>query len=136
MLNNPNLTTMRTTLILALLVVSAASLRAQDTTKVYSKPSGKDIYLPKDLHDNDFSRAQSQWSYARMAYTDNVVVFWEKPFGADPSTAPDLEGKNMKVDIPNLLDRVESFYIFFRDTLKFIGPGSKADRYRMMVMLN
>lgn len=127
---------MRTTLLLALLVVSAASLRAQDTTKVYSKPTGKDIYIPKDLKDNDFTRAQSQWSYARMAYTDDVVVFWEKPFGTDPATAPDLEGKNMKVDIPNLLDRVESFYLFFRDTLKFIGPGSKADRYRMMVMLN
>ena len=31
---------------------------------------------------------------------------------------------------------MESFYHFFRDTLKFSKPGSKCDKYRMMVMLN
>ncbi len=128
---------MRTTILtFGLFVMWACGLHAQDSTKVYQKPAGKDIYIPQDLKDNDFTRADSKWSYARMAYTDNVVVFWEKPFGPDPATAPDLEGKNMKVDIPNLLEQVESFYIFFRDTLKFIGPGSNADKYRMMVMLN
>lgn len=127
---------MRTILSILLLVTAAIPLHAQDTTKVYQKPAGKDIFIPQDLQDNDFTRADSKWSYARMAYTDDVVVFWEKPFGPDPANAPDLEGKNMKVDIPNLLNRVESFYTFFRDTLKFIGAGSKAEKYRMMVMLN
>lgn len=71
-----------------------------------------------------------------MAYTDDVIVFWEKSFGDDLSQAPDLDGHNMKVDLNNLLNRLQSFYDYFKYRLKFIQPGSKADHYRMMVMLN
>lgn len=99
-------------------------------------PPGKQLYIPQDLKANDFACDTSQWSYARMAYTDDIVVFWERPFGHDLSQAPDLEGHNMKVDIQNLLSRLQSFYNFYKHDLKFIKPGSKADRYRMMVMLN
>ncbi len=99
-------------------------------------PAGKQLYIPRDLKDNDFTQADSQWSFARMAYTDDVIVFWEKPFGQDLSQAPSLEGHNMKVDIYNLLGRLQTFYDFYKDDLKFIKPGSKADKYRMMVMLN
>lgn len=99
-------------------------------------PAGKEIYIPRDLKDNDFTQADSQWSFARMAYTDDVIVFWEKPFGQDLSQAPSLEGHNMKVDIYNLLGRLQTFYDFYKNDLKFIKPGSKADKYRMMVMLN
>ena len=99
-------------------------------------PEGKEIYIPKDLRSNDFTHADSKWSYARMAYTGDIIVFWERPFGPDLSQAPNLEGHNMKVDISNLLDRLQSFYDFYKHDLKFIKPGSKADKYRMMVMLN
>ena len=102
----------------------------------FKAPAGKEIYIPADLKDNDFSSPDSKWSYARCAYTDDVIVFWERPFGQDLSKAPDLEGHNMKVDIRNLLMRIQSFYNYYKDELKFIKPGSNADRYRMMVMLN
>lgn len=102
----------------------------------YQPPAGKEIYIPKDLKENDFTNADSKWSYARMAYTDNIVVFWEKGFGDDLSSPPPLEGHDMSVDLSNLLDKLESFYHFYRDELKFILPGSKSERYRMMVMLN
>ena len=102
----------------------------------FKAPAGKEIYIPADLKDNDFSSPDSKWSYARCAYTDDVIVFWERPFGQDLSKAPDLEGHNMKVDIRNLLMRIQSFYDYYKDELKFIKPGSNADRYRMMVMLN
>lgn len=101
-----------------------------------SAPPGKLIYIPKDLWNNDFTSPDSKWSYARMAYTDDVVIFWEKAFGDDPANAPDLDGHPMKVDIPNLLARLEDFYVYYRDTLEFVLPGSKSERYRMMVMLN
>lgn len=109
-------------------------LQAQSTT--YHAPRGKEIFIPQDLRDNDFTSADSKWSYARMAYSDDVIVFWEKPFGDDLSKAPSLEGHNMKVDIYNLLGRLQAFYDFYKHDLKFIKPGSKADKYRMMVMLN
>ena len=44
-------------------------------------PSGKEIYVPKDLQGMDLQNPDSKWSYHRMAYTDNFVIFWEKGFG-------------------------------------------------------
>ena len=113
------------------------SLQAQDTPSApgYKLPEGKEIYIPEELRDNDFTNKDSQWSYYRMACTPNVVCFWEKGFGDDLSKAPDLEGKPMTVDLDNLLARVEYFYNVYRDMMGFIMPGSKAERYRMMVML-
>ena len=108
--------------------------KSQEVT--LSPPSGKAIYIPKDLADNDFTCKDARYSYARMACTEDIVVFWEKPFGDDPAQAPDLEGQSMKVDIENLLKRTQGFYDYYKDTLKFILPGSNADKYRMMVMLN
>lgn len=96
----------------------------------------KEIYIPKELQKNDFENDSSKWSYQRMVKTPNFVVFWEKGFGNNLSKAPSLEGTDMTVDINNLTEKLESFYSYYKDTLKFIHPGSKADRYRMMAMLN
>ena len=116
------------------MVVSAATAEAQKN--LVTPPPGKKIFIPRELTDNDFTDPEATWSYDRMAYTDNVVVFWEKPFGKDPMQAPDLEGHNMKVDIDNLINKLDSFYVFFKDDLQFLRPHSKAETYRMMVMLN
>ena len=102
----------------------------------YQLPTGKEIYIPKELRSNDFTNKESKWSYYRMAYTPNVVCFWEKGFGDDLSKAPDLDGHKMTVDLDNLLSRVEYFYNVYRDMMGFLLPGSKAEKYRMMVMLN
>ena len=99
-------------------------------------PAQKQIYIPKALRSNDFSDDSSQWSWKRSAQTENLVFFWEKGFGDDPANPPRLEGHPMSFDIANLKDRVEGFYKYFRDTLKFSKPGSKADDYKMMVMIN
>lgn len=106
------------------------------TAQCEGKIDGKEIYIPKDLRDNDFTSDSSQWSYCRMATSENFVVFWQKGFGNDLSKAPDLDGHNMKVDLDNLIERLESYYVYYRDTLKFVLPGSKSEKYRMMVMLN
>ncbi len=117
-----------------------AALLALNVTGAWAQtlapPPGKAVYIPKDLWDNDFTDPESKWSYARMAYTDDVVLFWEKPFGDDLAKAPDLDGQPMTVDVDNLMQRIQSFYDFYRDSLQFILPGSKAETWRMMVMLN
>lgn len=97
---------------------------------------GKEIYIPKDLQGMDLTDTASVWSYHRLCCTDNLAIFWQKGFGNDLSNPPRLEGKEMKVDMKNLTEKLEHFYTFFRDTLQFTKPGSNSDRYRMMVMLN
>ncbi len=121
--------------LLSIAIVCTLALRAQNVELV-SLPPGKEIYIPKDLRGMDLQNPASRWSYHRMACTDNFVIFWEKGFGSDLANPPRLEGHEMKVDLPNLTEKLERFYRFFRDTLKFSRPGSKCDRYRMMVMLN
>jgi hypothetical protein len=123
--------------ILACVSAGLLGLQAQETqtSSGYAIPSGKEIYIPEELRDNDFTDRESTWSYYRMACTPNVVCFWEKGFGDDLSKAPDLDGLPMTVDLDNLLARVEYFYNVYRDMMGFLLPGSKAERYRMMVML-
>ncbi len=120
-------------LFIAFVLISHCST-AQNTAKI-PIPAGKAIYIPKDLRGMDLQDPDSRWSYHRMACTDNVVIFWEKGFGDDLSNPPRLTGQDMHVDLPNLMEKVESFYSFFRDVLRFSLPGSKCDKYRMMVML-
>lgn len=114
----------------------------------------KQIYQPKPAvaHDTsgfdediEFGWDAEKWDKSRMISTDNIVLFWAPGFGDNIAKAPDyLEIKengdtlrhNMKVDLPNLLSKLESFYGFFQDSLQFTKPGSKADQYKMMVMLD
>ncbi len=95
----------------------------------------KEIFVPKDLQAMDLNNPESEYCYERTAKTENFVIFWEKGFGADPASAPDLEGQDMKVDMENLKAKLETFYDYFYNTLGFAKKGSKCDRYRMMVML-
>lgn len=99
-------------------------------------PPGKAIYIPNDLKAMDLYDPESRWSYHRMDYTDNFVIFWEKGFGDDLANPPQLDGQSMKVDLPNLKEKLENFYRYFQQTLQFSKPGSKCDQYRMMVMIN
>ena len=102
-------------------------VQAQEQKSGYTLPEGKEIYIPKELRDNDFTSKESDWSYYRMACTPNVVCFWEKGFGDDLSKAPDLDGHPMTVDLNNLLSRVEYFYNVYRDMMGFLHRGSKAE---------
>ncbi|MGN1228255.1 MAG: DUF6055 domain-containing protein [Prevotella sp.] len=101
-----------------------------------SASAQKFIYIPKDLQQMNLLCDSSTWSYARMTCTDNFAIMWQKGFGYELSCPPSLDGKPMKVDIDNLKDKLESYYAFFRDSLQFTRKGSKAEKYRMMVMLN
>ena len=118
---------MRAKLLLFLLACSSFLSFAQQS---------KTIYIPQELRDNDFTNPESQWSYSRMAETPNVVLFWESGFGSDLLKAPDLDGHPMTVDLPNLLSRLEYFYQVYRDMMRFTLSGSKAEQYKMMVMLS
>ena len=94
------------------------------------------IFVPDSLKPYDFNKDDERWCWRHSAQTQNIVYFWEKPFGDNPQNPPSLEGYPMKFDLGNLQTQVERFYRFFRDTLKFSLPGSICDKYKMMVMVN
>ena len=100
-----------------------------------AQPASKKIYIPEDLRGMNLQADTSQWSFKRSAQTDDLIFMWERGFGQDVSNPPMLEGKPMAFNLNNLIDCVQSFYTFFRDTLEFAKPGSKADQYKMMVMV-
>ncbi len=94
------------------------------------------VYIPDSLKAYNLDNPNERWCWKHSVQTDNLVFFWEKGFGDNPLYPPDLDGHPMKVDMENLKNRVECFYQFFRDSLRFSSPGSKADKYKMMVMIN
>ena len=99
----------------------------------YTLPKGKLIYIPDELQSNDFTKEESQWSYYRMDYSDNFIVFWEKGFGSNPFTVTD---QALRVDIKDLLEKAELFYDVNVNKLKFVETGkSNTDKYRMMIFL-
>lgn len=96
----------------------------------------KQIYIPDSLKSLDLNDSSSRWSWHRSAQTEDLIFFWEKGFGSDWRNPPKLKGQEMGFDLDNIMEQVQSFYRFFRDTLKFSLAGSKCDRYKMMVMIN
>lgn len=132
----------RSITLVALVIVTALSQFAAGAVSPSPRPegsriyNGKSVYLPAGLASNDFADPASKWSFSRMAQTENVVLFWADGFGANPAKAPDLDGHNMKVDINNLLARLEQFFRFFYSDLAWVKPGSNADSLKMMAMLD
>lgn len=117
-----------------ILISSLGALIAFSATMA-TQAQDKQIYIPKELQANDFNNPESEWANERSLKTPNIVIFWEKGFGNDLANPPQLEEKPMDVDIRNLAEKLERFYNFYVDTLKFTQPGSKSEKYRMMVML-
>ena len=96
----------------------------------------KKIFIPEDLMGMDLQADSSQWSLKRCRQTGDIIVMWERGFGQDPANPPALDGHPMKFDVDQLTRRVQLFYDYYRDTLQFIRPGSNAEKYKMMVMVN
>lgn len=95
-------------------------------------PKGKKIYVEKEWDSMDLNNENSEWSYKRLYCTDDIAIFWQKGFGADPTKAPKLEGQDMTFDPKALAEKLEAFYKYYYNNLNFVIPGkTKADTYRM-----
>ncbi len=96
----------------------------------------KQLYTPEDLRSMNLQSDTSLWSLKRSMETDDLILLWQRGFGSDPANPPMLEGKPMAFDARLLRDKVQEFYDYYRDTLQFTTSTSKAERYKMMVMVN
>ena len=95
----------------------------------------KKVYIPKELRGMDLENDTSRWSFQRSIETPDLIFMWEKGFGQDLNHPPLLDGKPMAFRLDNIRYRAQQFYHFFRDTLGWVKGPSKADRYKMMVMI-
>ena len=83
----------------------------------------KQIYIPEDLRGMDLESDTSQWSFRRSVETRDLIFMWERGFGNDLQSPPQLDGHPMAFNLSVLTDRVQRFYDFFRDSLEFIKNG-------------
>ena len=102
------------------------------TNGVYAQ---KKVYIPETLRGIDLDSDTSRWSFQRSIETPDLIFMWEKEFGQDLNHPPLLNGNPMAFRLDNLRYRLQHFYHFFRDTLGWVKGPSKADRYKMMVMI-
>ncbi len=94
----------------------------------------KAVYIPTFITDAkmDLNDPASQWSYSRSKQSDNIILFWEAGFGADPSTATGV----YKVDINQLMANAEKCYTYYIDSIQFVSKGtSVTDKYKLMIFL-
>ena len=111
-------------LVFAMVLISTNGVHAQ-----------KKVYVPESLRGMDLASDTSQWSFQRSIETPDLIFMWEKGFGQDLNHPPLLDGKPMAFRLDNIRYRAQQFYHFFRDTLGWVKGPSKADRYKMMVMI-
>lgn len=117
----------------AFVLVSPCSAALNDS--IIEMP-GKDIYVPHDLRGMNLNDTASQWCLQRSSLLPDIIIMWEKGFGPDLSCPPPLEGHDMSVDMETLRSRLQEFYSDFSTRMRFMRPGSNAERFRMMVMIN
>ena len=93
---------------------------------------GKEIYIPYEFRNMDFTSNSSRWCWERSRQSENFIVFWEAGFGADPTTAP----SPYTVNIDDLLAKAETFFAYYADSLGFVTRGqSNTDKYKMEIYL-
>ncbi|RNI26837.1 hypothetical protein EFB08_10165 [Rufibacter latericius] len=79
---------------------------------------------------NDYTDNGSEYSFRRMAESENIAVFWTKELGDDPLKHPDV-ASHFKVE--EALEESERFYKFYVDRLKFVEKGnSVTDKYKVL----
>lgn len=99
----------------------------------------KSIYIPEQMKSEGYSESDEskQWCKKRSRESDNIIVFWADGYGQnDPNS--DAVPSEYRVDIDDLLAKLESFYDLNINVLKFAETGvgkSNLDKYKMVICL-
>jgi len=96
--------------------------------------AAKTVYVPAFLANDgvNLNDCNTQYCYDRSVQTDNWIIFWEKGFGTDPSTA----SGTYKVNMATLKTVAEKSFATYVDSLKMIVKGSSlTDKYKQMIFL-
>ena len=99
-----------------------------------AKSAKKEIFIPaKSLKENKFNQPDGQFSYDYMTESENLVLFWAKSFGKEPTKYAD-KGKRFCPE--EILREGERFYNYYVDKLKFVDKKkSFSSRYKMIIWM-
>lgn len=101
----------------------------------------KEIYIPTKMKSDSEGYSETDeskmWCLKRSRQSENCIVFWQSGYGTnDPNSS--AVPSEYRVDVDDLLNKLESFYDYYINTLKFaeVGQGkSFLDKYKFIVCL-
>jgi hypothetical protein len=115
--------------------VNQAAAAQESTLKANS--TAKELYLPKEIErvpkNNDYNDVNSVYSFKHMVKGDNIAIFWDKEYGDNPMTDPNVK---KRFDVNNMLSECERFYNYYVNDLKLVQKGkSLSDKYKLLVFV-
>lgn len=108
--------------------------------------NGKYIYLPSSVVSDyntsfnfrtaDLNNSSSYFCWQRSKQSDNFVIFWESGFGTNPATCTaTIDNVSMKVDVDDMLNKMEAWYDVYAESMGFLGSTSNLDTYKIEIYL-
>lgn len=99
--------------------------------QIYCKE--KSVLVPSNQKkENSFGTPDGKFSMDFKAESENLVLFWEKSFGKDPTIYSDVSKRFYPDEI---LAEGERFYKLYSDKLKFVDKKSYASQYKMIIWM-
>ncbi len=99
----------------------------------------KQLYLPSQMKSEGYSDTDKtqMWCKLRSRESENFIVYWQSGYGDnDPNSSATASA--YRVDVDDMLAKLESFYDLYINKLKFaeVGVGkSTLDKYKMIICL-
>ncbi len=95
----------------------------------------KELYIPAKVYriaeNNDYTNAESDYSYDRMIEGENIAILWHREFGKDPSVHAN---EKKRFNPAEALKELERFYDYYVHNLKLVQKGaSLTDKYKMVL---
>ncbi len=118
-------------ILFSLFISSAAAQKTVYIPNEWRNPWPSDSLLYKES-DPD---GRYTWSKTRSVESDNVIIFWDKYYKVAPNQLPKNDWNY--VDIPDLLQKCESFFDLEINKLGFVDPvTSNLSKYKVMVLMS
>ncbi|MEX1182014.1 MAG: DUF6055 domain-containing protein [Gemmatimonadota bacterium] len=95
----------------------------------------KELYIPQSVNrvpdTNEYEKADSDFSFARMVEGPNVAIFWHREYGDVPMNNPD---EARAFNPYRMLEETERYYRYYVDELGYVRAGqSVSDDKKLLV---
>jgi len=102
-----------------------------------SEQQKKTLFIPDSIfkvpYRNNYLNDTSEYSYSRMAESENIALFWSKEYGKTPLLNPDTL---KRFDPDFLLKEGERIYRYFVNQLKFVWDEDPVNsQYKMLIFI-